>query len=1052
MEIIQRQIIPEEHKLYKSFLCIIEEIKTAKLNSENIDSQHYLSQVDRNESKISKNTETLQPTLEDRIFSEIEIVPLSAEIKSNFAEADFKLIITSEYGNSVDFLKLEFVKETGVWLLKNNDYSIQFLFFLYKNYSPLPTESITTFTIHESNKTLIPIRFNSDPEIWELNKNVTWEYLERWLFANNSEIDMDYHWYGTENWPENSATFYLDPYWHRIVYSKYDSDEIKAFDIEFYPGAEYPSETWGITIDDWGGVYVVDKRNNCLVKLIYVTANSLYFSDKMDIAGLDGPTDVVFSTGLVPNAQGDDYFLIANKNARNIIKTDFNGNVLNVITRFKTGGNYYDFISPSRIAQIPGTTYIAVIDDLLNYLIVGYISGSNTLECQNVIKFQGNQHPKDVGVNCFGDIFVPDDINQIHKFTYIGVYLCTYKTDALKFPLRFSRIKDPDYYVFDQSASNRWSPTHGLKRFVPGSDAFKLAYNQGTDEHQFLYWLSDRSEVKLEIINSNNIVIKTIYYEDRASGKHTDIISLNAIPLGQYTFRVNHRPLFDEIYGSYQQGWRYTQIPISVQLKATISGPTTGTPGTTNNFTAVTNAQYATYQWEKLLPCCGDDSNCGIYFYRGNQSTLSVLNSVYHYYLRLTVWDGSNNSAWDSHFVTVQTCVAGGGGNGCPTLAFASDSLSDSGMEDENTLLIASTAHPTEDIVDYYLIQTEISPTHDEINFTIREPKTEHTWLDHVGFIEVELNEDELLAVTDNGEIVNFLQQNTTFSIMLNNSLDVSDILSSSDGDTLNLEPGDILSISVSGATNDLNNFIVTEGSVVAKNITADIMFVPVGSEEEDLGDIFLRPNVSLASVNLGSLGEGKLEIEFQQYSTLDYLTLVNDLNTADIEALRMINSVHSESGDVLELLVNDPDQRYSEIYPGQDISFTFREGEHTKPKIQYILKTVGRYEIDTTESFNKLEKNNEEVIIPKENKLFDNYPNPFNPTTQIKYSIKENGLVTLKIYDALGKEVSTLVDEEKQAGTYTVSFNASKLASGIYFYTMSMKEFQETNKMLLLK
>lgn len=93
--------------------------------------------------------------------------------------------------------------------------------------------------------------------------------------------------------------------------------------------------------------------------------------------------------------------------------------------------------------------------------------------------------------------------------------------------------------------------------------------------------------------------------------------------------------------------------------------------------------------------------------------------------------------------------------------------------------------------------------------------------------------------------------------------------------------------------------------------------------------------------------------------------------------------------------------------------------------------------------------KNN---IIPSEFSLEQNFPNPFNPTTQIKYSVKENGLVTLKVYDVLGKEVAALVNEEKDAGEYNVTFDAGRLSSGIYFYTISANNFQQTKKMLLIK
>ncbi|MBX2977350.1 MAG: T9SS type A sorting domain-containing protein [Ignavibacteriaceae bacterium] len=94
--------------------------------------------------------------------------------------------------------------------------------------------------------------------------------------------------------------------------------------------------------------------------------------------------------------------------------------------------------------------------------------------------------------------------------------------------------------------------------------------------------------------------------------------------------------------------------------------------------------------------------------------------------------------------------------------------------------------------------------------------------------------------------------------------------------------------------------------------------------------------------------------------------------------------------------------------------------------------------------------KNDSEVIT--EYALFQNYPNPFNPTTKITYQIPKEGLVTLKIYDILGKEVTTLINEEKQAGKYSIEFNASKLSSGVYLYELRSNEYKSTKKLLLMK
>ncbi len=83
---------------------------------------------------------------------------------------------------------------------------------------------------------------------------------------------------------------------------------------------------------------------------------------------------------------------------------------------------------------------------------------------------------------------------------------------------------------------------------------------------------------------------------------------------------------------------------------------------------------------------------------------------------------------------------------------------------------------------------------------------------------------------------------------------------------------------------------------------------------------------------------------------------------------------------------------------------------------------------------------------------LEQNYPNPFNPTTKINYNIGEGGLVNLKVYNILGIEVATLVNEYKPAGSYRVSFDGKSLSSGVYIYNLSVNNFTKTRKMILEK
>jgi hypothetical protein len=89
---------------------------------------------------------------------------------------------------------------------------------------------------------------------------------------------------------------------------------------------------------------------------------------------------------------------------------------------------------------------------------------------------------------------------------------------------------------------------------------------------------------------------------------------------------------------------------------------------------------------------------------------------------------------------------------------------------------------------------------------------------------------------------------------------------------------------------------------------------------------------------------------------------------------------------------------------------------------------------------------------IPEAYALNQNYPNPFNPETRITYSIPENAKVTLKVFNLLGQEVATLVNQDQTRGNYVALFEANKLATGVYFYRLEAGKFAETKKMLLMK
>ncbi len=137
--------------------------------------------------------------------------------------------------------------------------------------------------------------------------------------------------------------------------------------------------------------------------------------------------------------------------------------------------------------------------------------------------------------------------------------------------------------------------------------------------------------------------------------------------------------------------------------------------------------------------------------------------------------------------------------------------------------------------------------------------------------------------------------------------------------------------------------------------------------------------------------------------------------------------------------------------------------GFHIMPKGAFIQGLIGIIKYKNSEYKLEPRTNSDFVgeldgvrqtssVVPSSFSLSQNYPNPFNPSTKIKYSIAKAGYVSLKIYNILGQQVATLGNQYQTAGNYTATFDASRLASGIYFYRLNAGSFSAVKKMLLLK
>ncbi|MGD8780358.1 MAG: T9SS type A sorting domain-containing protein [Ignavibacteria bacterium] len=145
--------------------------------------------------------------------------------------------------------------------------------------------------------------------------------------------------------------------------------------------------------------------------------------------------------------------------------------------------------------------------------------------------------------------------------------------------------------------------------------------------------------------------------------------------------------------------------------------------------------------------------------------------------------------------------------------------------------------------------------------------------------------------------------------------------------------------------------------------------------------------------------------------------------------------AVHNETGDSKTALA-----KLVEKYPNNDLTLFAQE------------KVNGYADWSKLEGFSLKKENSQTENEIAQDYLLNNYPNPFNPTTMIKFSIAEAGNVTLKVYNALGEEIKTLVNETLQPGVYERVFDAIELTSGVYIYKLTAGKFQKVKKMLLVK
>lgn len=415
---------------------------------------------------------------------------------------------------------------------------------------------------------------------------------------------------------------------------------------------------------------------------------------------------------------------------------------------------------------------------------------------------------------------------------------------------------------------------------------------------------------------------------------------------------------------------------------------------------------------------------------------------------------------------------------GCPFLYVQNE---DTAFIRDNNILHRSeiSLYSNLDITDLYKLNINPGIFEDKLNFMIIETEQDYNYIDQIKLSAIDHPQGTKIGVTENGHIV--MYDTTQFKSSENASLNTLERITKyiyygvQSDSTVNGDGGDNISLTSLQAppnqTGDSLAFII----LVGRDEDRIINPTPV---KDFAGTISIYADGSVTSINIPfARREAKSEviIPFASASSnvdsaiiywdrdfqVDYVSVTPITYTGFTSTELLLCEANYPNDLDAYLKLIDIDQAYVEVDSLYQLSFSFSNIE--PPGLgnirDYVFKTTGRYEVPGAGDMHKnmsLEKPNN---LPYKNKLFTNYPNPFNPVTKINYEISKSSFVKLIIYNVLGQEVRVLVNEIKNAGNYSVEFNGANLPSGLYIYRIAIHSdrleteyFNDTKKMVLIK
>ncbi len=914
-------------------------------------------------------------------------------------------------------------------------------------------------TIRIENKMLLNVEHPWAPGNYIIHANLTRSSpIERQIFGINTKMDIDA--ICRDRYPENAVSFHLDNGWDRIIYAKKSGNYIRAYGHN--PGDYDFTGPIALAADINDSIYVVQDGGWVVVLWFDHNDNSgkIKFSRIFQISGVFVPIDIAIDqSGSLSNPSNPAYdrIWIAYDFSGKLVCINRGGTILREITHYMFNNNTYRLNKPFKVQTQEIGGRVAFIDRERNAFVTFMppASGTTANAINHTAFPKANSSLSCIGQDINNEWWVGDELMKMyHKFTQDGRYLASYDgvgSPSGQFASPVAISKAPYYksgvtiyrtqYAF---TSDRWGDNTGMRAFFPGADALDISfdpsiYNQCNAFVNFT--LTNQAYVRGRLTMPPDTTTIAFYdYGTRTAGRQTvniDKLKFRSAPTN-YRFQLAILPRYWSTYGIVLENWSMHSIDFTSPPPPSWGASIFPVPSHISCFTSLTRGEW------RVVPLC--ESNYTYDWYKNNYigsnnwerlnkftQQINFLVGTEQFELKCVVTH-INGSSYTAYYTN---CPPPPPPPSCPYV-YTYDGKK---FHEDNNILpqIEYPENMGKDVTDYYRLLKPLKTKNGKYILQIREFENEQSFFDQFKLLAIDHSVNTKIDVSPaTGEIYQYV---TPFRLSRASvrSKNVLSELAEFDSTRIIVNPGDTLSLSLQ-QTIVKSSFMKQSslpgggeggGDGLPKINKMAYNAQPSGTSTSDGVITFRqRPTLVFAPMTLDSLTSWNLV--WTQRARLDYLNfglLVSQ--PYQTNELSLVSAKHSAQIDVKASLLSI-DSNYAILSPGESIELQFQSipSLPSGKKRTFVLVSRGRYERITDSSrFSTYSQ-------PEVNSFGLNsvYPNPFNPFTTISFQQPVDGYTKVVIYDLLGREVMRLVDAGVLKGSYSVSWDASNVSSGLYF------------------